>query len=405
MSLEYDVIIAGGGLVGSSLACALLQAGLHVALIEASPAQTLDLSTWDIRTFALTCASERILENLGIWGDLARISPFTKMTVWDANGTGAIHFDCTQLAEPVLGHIAEQRVLQASLNARLHGFENLSVYRPAKLQALRLSEHQDKIHVALSTGQNLQSRLLVGAEGAHSTIRSLAGIGYVMKDYAQQAIIANVQTELPHQFTAWQRFSSTGPLAFLPLYHPQHCSIVWSADTPLAQHLMQLPEAEFLEAVGAAFAHRLGKVTATSERLLFPLQRRTTDTYVKPRIALVGDAAHTVHPLAGQGVNLGLLDIAALSEVLLQAMRAQQDIGHYATLRCYERWRKGNNLLVASAMSGFKQLFGSRVPVVQWARNFGLQLTDVATPVKQLVMRHAMGLAGDLPPLARVKTL
>ncbi|MDD2814897.1 MAG: UbiH/UbiF/VisC/COQ6 family ubiquinone biosynthesis hydroxylase [Thiotrichaceae bacterium] len=402
MSPEYDVIIAGAGLVGASLACALLQGGLNVALIEAAPPQTLDLQTWDIRTFALTRASERILENLGVWQDLARVSPFTKMEVWDANGVGAIHFDCTSLAEPVLGYIAEQRVLQSSLNARLQQFENLEIYRPATLHSLEL--RQDKIQVELSTGQHLQARLLVGAEGANSNIRTLAGIGYVMKDYAQQAIIANVQTELPHQCTAWQRFSSTGPLAFLPLYDPHHSSIVWSADTPLAQHLMQLPEAEFLEALGAAFAHRLGKVTATTERLLFPLQRRTTDTYIKPRIALVGDAAHTVHPLAGQGVNLGLLDVAALSEVLLQAMQARQDIGHFSNLRRYERWRKGNNLLVASAMSGFKHLFGSRLPVVQWARNFGLQLTDAATPVKQMVMRHAMGLAGDLPPLARLRS-
>jgi 2-polyprenylphenol 6-hydroxylase len=355
------------------------------------------LIAWDIRTFALTRASEKIFRNLGVWDKLMRVHPFSDMHVWDIQGS--IHFDCTQLAEPSLGYIAEQKVLQTALNERLQQFENVSIFRPAHIQ--QVMQQQRTVQVTLSTGEHLQARLLVGAEGANSALRTLVGIPFRLQDYAQQAIIANVQTECSHQNTAWQRFLRTGPLAFLPLYDPQHCSIVWSADTPVAQNLMRLSDEAFLDTLSESFAHRLGQVTATSPRLLFPLQRRTAETYIKPRIALVGDAAHTVHPLAGQGVNLGLLDVAALSDVILHADKMRQDIGLYATLKRYERWRKTHNLLVANAMSGFKSLFGSQLPIVQWARNVGLQFTDTATPVKHLLMRHTMGLSGDLPALAQ----
>jgi len=407
---DYDVAVVGGGIVGNTLACGLLQNGFRVALIEAS--DPIDFSSqivpnqqetqdFDLRTFALTHASVRIFEYLQVWDAMAaqRVSPFREMYVWDANGTGAIHFDSAVLKAATLGYIVEQAVLQAALTARLQQFEHLTLYRPTCVEKFSLDANC--LNVQLQNGQSLTTYLLVGAEGAHSSVRTLAGIAYDLHDYAQQAIVATVQTEHPHQATAWQRFLTSGPLAFLPLSNPHLCSIVWSADTPKAQRLIQLESTVFQTMLGEAFAHKLGHIIDSSERSLFPLQSRHAQAYVKPRIALVGDAAHTVHPLAGQGVNLGLLDAAALLDVLLTAQQQHKDIGAYTLLRRYERWRKGDNLAVQATMSGFKYLFSNEIFPLTWVRNTGLSLTNAATPVKHLIMARAMGFRGDLPRIAQ----
>ena len=396
---HHDVLIVGGGMVGNTLAAILLQQQFNVGIVEASPEKPWDTDTADLRTFALTRASERIFRHTQTWDTMQalRISPFEHMHVWDAEGTGEIHFDCADIHEPTLGYILEQSVIQKALTQRLDTFENLTLYRPLKVERFELTH--DAMQVHLSNEEIVSTKLLVGAEGAHSYIRYLAGIAYDMHDYGQQAIVANIKTERPHQFTAWQRFLPTGPLAFLPLQDKHWCSIVWSADSPRALELMDLDIDAFHSELQAAFEHKLGVILDSSQRVTFPLQSRVVRHYVQPRLALIGDAAHTVHPLAGQGVNLGLLDAATLGEVLINAK--QDDFGQKMVLKRYERWRKGHNAMMAGAMYGFKQLFGHSAPPVKWLRSFGLNMTNSSTSVKKVMMRHAMALEGDLPKIAK----
>ncbi|HDN27256.1 MAG TPA: ubiquinone biosynthesis protein UbiH [Thioploca sp.] len=417
--VDYEVLIVGSGVVGATLACALLQNGIRVALVEAkpqiSPSPPLGkeenkdnlkdegIDKLDLRTFALTRASERIFTNVGVWEKMLaqRLSPFREMHVWDAGGIGEVHFNSAALNEPTLGYIVEQSVIQAALISRLAEFENLTIYRPATVQSFTLTTDETAMQAQLDNGQCLTTRLLIGAEGANSSIRTLAGIRYKLLDHGQQAIVATVQTALPHQETAWQRFLPSGPLAFLPLLDSHTSSIVWSIDTPLAQRLMALEKNAFKQELEQAFAFKLGAVKECGQRAGFPLQSRHVLNYVQPRLALVGDAAHTVLPLAGQGLNLGLLDAAALSEVVLNAQAKNRDFGSYRELRRYERWRKGDNFATLKMMDGFRHLFGARSDLLAYARNVGLNLADTATPLKQIIMQHAMGLKGDLPYLAQ----
>lgn len=398
---DHDVIIVGSGTVGATLACALLQGGMRVALIEMVPPIP-RIATPDLRVFALTRASENIFINLGLWKRIVQqgASPFRQMHVWEQQSTSHIHFDSATLVEPFLGHIVAQSVLQTVLFEQLAQFDALTWYRPAKIRQFDPPTDRNHTKVYLEDGTILTTRLLVSAEGRQASIRTLAGIPYTLYDYGQQAIVTQVVTELSHQETAWQRFLPTGPLAFLPLIDPQQCSIVWSVDTPIAQQLMVIEKGAFLTALTNAFASQLGTVLDCEQRLIFSLQRRYVQQYVQPRLALVGDAAHTVHPLAGQGVNLGLLDVATLSEVILNAFAMQRDFGQYPVLRRYERWRKGHNLAMALLMDGFKQLFSTHLSPLRWSRRLGLNITNNNSLLKRFIMQRAMGLTGDLPKLA-----
>jgi len=400
MSAWSGVLVVGGGCVGSTLACALAQAGVPVQVLEPQPPpRDWPEGTVDARVYALTHASRAIFANLGIWEAIRAggACPYERMEVWDAEGTGHIRFDAADTAECCLGHIVEQRVILKALQARL---DALGVERRTDTLA-GFQVAPDHVEATLASGERIRAALLVGADGARSRVRTLAGIGLDMLDYEQTAVVAAVRTERPHEQTARQRFMPTGPLAFLPLCDGRS-SIVWSTTPEQAERLLEMDEAAFCEAVAEAFGHRLGKVTAAESRAAFPLRRRHARHYVQPRIALVGDAAHTIHPLAGQGVNLGLLDAAALAEVIGAARRRQRDPGQYFTLRRYERWRRGDNLLMMRAMDGFRWLFGTRRPLVREVRNLGLRLVDRAAPVKLLLARRAMGLEGDLPELARL---
>jgi 2-octaprenylphenol hydroxylase len=396
---QYDVIIVGGGMVGATLACALAAQHRSVAIIEAfEPRPYSPDDDFELRVSAISRASQQVFQNLGIWPliEQRRMAPYDRMVVWDEGTAGVIHFDAADIAEPDLGHIIENRIIQTALLEKIATLDDIDLLCPERVE--KISYHEDRVELELESGKQLEAALLVGADGARSQVRQGAGIGHsVVRDYGQKAIVCVVKTEQPHEYTAWQRFLDTGPLAFLPLPDVHSSSIVWSADSDYADELMTLSDEEFMARMSGAFEHKLGKVTWTSERAAFPLRGTQAEDYVQPRLALVGDAAHTIHPLAGQGVNLGLLDAAALAEVL----EGERDPGRLLTLRRYERARRGENTIMMHSMEGFQRLFGSQLPMVSTLRGIGLSLVDRAPMIKRQFMYQALGVVGERPALAR----
>jgi 2-octaprenylphenol hydroxylase len=400
---QFDVIIIGAGIVGATAACALGEAGVRVALVEARPlAGDADEGVRDARVFAITRASQRIFEALGVWDRIiARDAyPFREMEVWDAGGTGVIHFDCADIGEPCLGHMVEPRIIHAALLERLRSVAAITLFCPAQFRDISIDEAA--VSVSLDDGDTLSSALIVAADGARSPLREQLGIPTRVHDYQQSGLVARVATEYPHHATARQRFLPGGPLAFLPM-EEGWSSIVWTLPTAEVTDILALERDAFHAALGQAFDFRLGRIIDSEQREAWPLRRLHAEHYVRERVALMGDAAHAIHPLAGQGVNLGLLDAAALAEVVLAARARAGDPGSLPVLRRYERWRRGDNLLMMSAMDGFNGLFGNELGPVRWLRNFGLSVVNTAGPAKDLLMRHAAGLAGDLPALARAR--
>ncbi len=395
-----DLIIVGGGMVGAALGCAAAQAGFSVTLLERrEPQREWPADEVDLRVSALTRASQRILQNLGAWQRMSemRISPYTDMEVWDAAGSGRIHFSAAEIGESNLGHIVENRVTQLALWEQLEKLSNASLRFPASVSQLLLDEGPA---LRLADGELLQAGLIVAADGRDSQIRAMAGIGTKGWDYDQHAIVATVSPQRHHGFTARQRFMKTGPLAFLPI-DDGRCSIVWSTSPQEASELMALDETAFCSALTLASDRMLGEVEAVGPRAAFPLRLGHAETYIQPGLALVGDAAHAIHPLAGQGVNLGFLDAAALAETLIEARSAGRPIGSHSTLRRYERARKGGNMAMLGLMDAFKRTFSNEILPLRLARNLGLSLADHAGPLKSLLVRRAMGLSGELPSLAR----
>lgn len=390
---NFDVIIVGGGMVGASLACALGDSRLKVAVVEgeATPL-TWSRESYDIRVSAITRASQRYLEQLGAWTSMCaeRVAPYGEMHVWDATGTGSIHFDAADLGEPDLGHIIENRVITKALVQRARSFGNVRWLCPAVPRRLFL--RSDCAQLQLDDGTELRAQLLVGADGGRSWVRQQAGIRVGTQHYEQSALVTIVRTEMHHQNTAWQRFLPTGPLAFLPLTEG-HSSIVWSTTEEQAGRLLELDDDAFKSELATAFEARLGAITELGPRAVFPLQGRHAEHYVRPHLALIGDAAHTIHPLAGQGVNLGFADSAALAEVILEAHAANKAIGAFKTLRRYERNRRGDNQLMLDSMDAFKRLFSNDNAGLSTLRNLGLDLVDRAGPVKQFFAARAMGLS------------
>jgi 2-octaprenylphenol hydroxylase len=405
MELRADLIIVGAGMVGSALALALKDSGLEILLIDGSPLSVKPFdpaAPFEPRVSALSAASQRILLRLGAWpGVLARrSSPYSEMRVWDGSGTGQIHFSASSVHAEVLGHIVENRVVQDALMEPLHD-SGIGLMPGARLERLRRSG--DDWLLTLVDGRELRAPLVIAADGANSAVRRLAGCATREWDYLHHAIVTSVRCAEPHQRTAWQRFTDDGPLAFLPLEREgEHwCSIVWSATPTEAERLMALDDAAFCKELGRAFEWRLGEVLGADPRLGIPLRQRHAKRYVEEGLALIGDAAHTIHPLAGQGVNLGFLDAAVLAEVLLHANTRGERLADERVLGRFERRRMPHNLAMMAAMEGFERLFQADPMPLRWLRNSGLKWVDGLPEAKALFVRQALGLSGDLPDLAK----
>ena len=406
--MRADLIIVGAGMVGSALALALQNSGLQILLLDGGPlsVKPFDQSAaFEPRVSALSAASQRILERLGAWDGIAarRTSPYGEMQVWDGSGTGQVHFSAASVHAEVLGHIVENRVVQDGLLDALYEAD-LGLLPGARLEQLRRSG--DDWLLTLTDGRELRAPLVIAADGANSAVRRLAGCATREWDYLHHAIVTSVRCSKPHQQTAWQRFTDDGPLAFLPLAkadNAEHwCSIVWSTTPAEAERLMALDDAAFCHELGKAFEWRLGEVLESDPRHCIPLRQRHAKRYVEPGLALIGDAAHTIHPLAGQGVNLGFLDAAVLAEVLLHALERGENLADIKVLGRFERRRMPHNLAMMAAMEGFERLFQADPLPLRWLRNSGLNLVDGANEAKALFVRQALGLSGDLPELARL---
>ena len=404
--MQADLIIVGAGMVGSALALALEHSGLEILVVDGGPLSVRPFAAegaFEPRVSALSAASQRILERLGVWDGIAarRVSPYRDMRVWDGSGTGSVHFSAASVHAEVLGHIVENRVVQDALLDRLHDSQ-IGLLGSARLEQLRRSG--DGWLLTMADGRELRAPLLVAADGANSAVRRLAGCATREWDYLHHAIVTSVRCERAHQATAWQRFTDDGPLAFLPLARQgdEHwCSIVWSTVPAEAERLMALDDEAFRHELGKAFEWRLGQVTAVDPRICIPLRQRHAKRYVESGLALIGDAAHSIHPLAGQGVNLGFLDAAVLAEVLLHALQRGEQANDVRVLSRYERRRMPHNLAMMAAMEGFERLFQADPLPLRLLRNSGLNWVDDLPDAKALFVRRALGLAGDLPALAQ----
>ncbi|WP_430480700.1 FAD-dependent 2-octaprenylphenol hydroxylase [Aeromonas caviae] len=398
---EVDVVIVGGGMVGLGLAAALKQSTLRVAVVEGRLPDPVLGAAPDNRVSALSLASQRILQGVGAWDGIAarRLQPYERMQVWEQDSFGQIAFDAASLRQGALGHIVENRVIQLALLEAIGGAGNIQLLTPARAKSLQSSAAGALL--LLEDGRALSASLVVAADGAQSWVRRQADIPLTSWDYGHHALVATVRCAEPHEAVARQIFTPQGPLAFLPLWEPDLCSIVWSVPAKRAEALCALDDERFSRQLTAAFDGRLGLCKVEGARSAIPLTARYARDFARERLVLVGDAAHTIHPLAGQGVNLGLLDAAALAEQILIHHGKGADIGLLANLRGYERWRKSEAARMLAAMEGLKRLFAGSNPLKKLVRGVGLCAVDALGPLKQGMIRAAMGLDGELPALAK----
>lgn len=399
---SYEVAVVGGGMVGLSLALGLAGAGVPVALIERAKLSDMAAASFDGRGSAVAAGSQRILDGLGLWDGVADAAePILEIRVADGTSPLFLHYDHREIGDGPLGWIVENAVTRRALAAAAET-SDLDVYDGTELADVDFGE--DAATLDLADGQRLTARLVVAADGRDSPLRDAAGIDAVRWRYPQTGIVCAVHHEVPHNGVAHEHFLPAGPFAILPMTQ-NRSSIVWTERTDLAPDILALDEEAFAAELGGRFGGFLGKIEIGPTRWSYPLSVVHAKRYIAPRLALAGDAAHAIHPIAGQGFNIGLRDVAALAEVVIDTLRLGLDPGATTALERYERWRKPDNMVMIGVTDILNRLFSNDIAPVRLARDVGLAAVDRATPLKKIFMRHAMGLVGDLPRLTRGEPL
>ncbi len=402
---KYDLLIVGGGMVGLTLALAVRKlTGQSVAIVEANTPTPLNDKP-ELRVSAINAASEQLFSSLGVWQDIVaqRSQAYTHMHVWDKSGIGALDFDINDLSvkrnRESLGHIIENKVIRNALWQKAEQDSGIALLTDSKLTNIAFGEHE--VFASFESGMPVLAKLVVGADGAHSWLRQQMDIPIAFRDYDNHALVATIKTELGHQNTAWQVFLPEGPLALLPLYQSDLCSIVWSTSPSEAKRISALSPEAMAKELTAASDGKLGNISIESEVINFPLSMRLAHSFVKGKAVLVGDAAHTIHPLAGQGVNLGLLDAISLAESLANESYAAATDPLARQLAQYSRWRRAGAADMVAAMEIIKQAFTPQHPALKLIRGIGMTAISNLGPVKDLMIKQALGLTGDLPDMAK----
>ena len=412
---HYEVLVVGGGMVGAAIACALGQQQIQVAVFDRTYPDAFQPDQLpDLRVSALSFASEQLLRNLGAWQYIQqmRMCPYRRMAVWEKlhlpggreldKRPNQTLFDASEIGHEQLGYIVENRATQLGLLKALEQLESVDLYCPANIQSMDFSEQGSTI--TLDDGRQFRGNLVIGADGAHSKVREQAGIRLDYRDYEQQCLVATVEIEGGEQDITWQAFTETGPESFLPLPDidgKSYASIVWYNLPENVSRLMKLSDQAFIHELTRTFPRELPGIICLHERGYFPLARRHALEYHKKGVVLAGDAAHTINPLAGQGVNLGFQDVASLAETLIEAHKAGESLGSPEVLGRYEKARKQGNQLMMSTMDAFYHAFSNDVKPLKLIRNLALGVAGATKPAVKEVMKYAMGMSGKQPPLAQ----
>lgn len=401
--IQADVLIVGGGMAGQTLAAALGGAGLEVVLVDRAPPGEARTLTYDGRTSAIAFGAMRALDAIGVWSRMADdAEPILEIRVSDRDSPLFLHYDHAALGKDPLGFIVENVAIRRALGAHLASLPNVRIIAPASVE--QLERGRARATAMLEDGRTVHAPLAVAADGRHSPTRRAAGINVAEWSYPQTGLVCTIAHEKPHRGVAHERFLPAGPLAVLPM-RGNRSSIVWTERADLAPAMLALDDASFAREIENRFGPHLGAMTLEGARWSYPLAFTLADRYAMPRLALLGDAARAIHPIAGQGFNLGLRDAAVLAEVVVDAVRLGLDPGDAGVLERYERWRRFDGLALAATTDLLNRLFSTAFPPVQMVRDLGLAMVNEIAPLKRFFMRDAMGIAGDLPRLVRGEAL
>lgn len=413
---DFDLIIIGGGLVGASLACALSNSSLRIAIIEAFPFKSDDSEyqpAFDARSVALSYTSKQVFEGIGLWPSINKlgVAAIKKIHISDRGHAGITRLNADDENVDALGYVVETRVIGKALFDSLNKQKNVTLIAPAKLKNFDLNAECASADIEITDSNNLvesrtlTAKLLVAADGDDSVVRRLSGVRIKQRNYEQSAVIANIATDQPHNNQAFERFTDSGPLALLPMAatddEKNRYSLVWTINNSEQEEMMHWDDETFLLKLKQRFGERAGQFIQVSKRHVYPLSLMRAQEHVRERLAIIGNAAHTLHPVAGQGFNLGLRDVAALSQVIIDASRENKDIGSLTTLQTYADWRKRDHIQTAMATDGLVRIFSNNFLPLAALRNLGLLVVDLVPPLKKVFARHAMGFVGKLPRLGR----